>query len=358
VEAVTALAGHRQDDSVDHVLQVTMRAVRHLTGAAAALVMLDDEGRLERFLTDGADGCTRESLVRRDVLDEVAGRLAALGRPLGPGDVDGRAGRTLAALAPRGFLALPLGADVRAVLLLLEPPGDGVAAVALLATLAGAALADVRRFGELRASRDELRRLLVEALGSRERELGETSHRLHEGICQHLAAANAHLQALDPLLDGGIPAARARLRDARALLNQTLGELRELAQQLHPRVLEDFGYLQALRWYAARLRRESGVSLALEVEGAEGRLPVDVEGALYRATEEAIVAFTRARGDVRVRVRRAPAAIEVEISGSRPPALELGVIRERLRPFGGAVELCANGAAPVAVAVRLSAPLD
>jgi signal transduction histidine kinase len=365
-QAAVALADGSAGRRLDDILQVTVRAAARMTRAAAMLAVLDGDGRLQRFAAEGADGCTRETLARPEVLGSLVLRLRALGRPVGPDDLEEPAARTLAALAPHGFLAIPLGSEVAALLVLMEPAAGAdldegaVAAVTVLGVLARAALRSAERFVALRESREELRRLAREVLSARDRELRRTAHTLHEGICQRLAAANAQLQALDPLLDADPTAARARLRDARALVHQSLGELRELAQELRPSVLEDFGYVQALRWYLARLRARAGVALSLEVEGEERRLPLAMEGALYRATEEALGAVTRSAesGPLRVRFRRDQAAVQLEIAGGRPEALNLVAMRERLRPYGGVVRVTTAGDAPPVIEVNLPAPVN
>jgi two-component system, NarL family, sensor histidine kinase UhpB len=231
------------------------------------------------------------------------------------------------------------------------------AVVGVLARLTAAALARAETAATLRVSCAELRRLCADVLVRQDGELGRTARELHEGICQRLAAANVQLEALAALLEPQ-GAALARLRDARALVNQTLGELRELAQRLRPSVLENLGYVEALRWYLERLRQRGGVVLSLEVEGGEARLPVAMEGALYRATEEALGPAVRASRRLRVRYRREPTAVRIEIVGPAPDAVDLVAIRERLRPFGGAVHVRSAPDRSAVIAVEVPAPVD
>ncbi len=365
-DAALAFATDRVSSGVEDVLRATVRAAAAISGGAVLVVLVDRDGRLERFSADGADGCTRETVSRPEVLAALVARLRALGRPLGPDDLDGASGRLLAAIAPRGFLALPLGPSVSAVLLVVEPSAgaglddEAVRAVTVLSMLAGAALRNARRLARLEESREELRRLAAHVLVSRDHELGRTSHALHEGICQGLAAANAHLQALDPLLDGDPVGVRAGLRDARTLVKQALGELRELAQDLRPPVLAAFGYVHALRWYLTRLRERAGVAHSLEVEGDDTRLPLELEGALYRATEEALCAVARSKAmrPLHVRFRQDRATVHVEIAGPEPEALNVGAMREGLRAFGGAVEVRSTPDAATVIEMSVRPPVN
>jgi signal transduction histidine kinase len=364
VEAAVALAEDRLEPDVERVMHVVVRAAHALTGGAAVLALVGRDGALHRFASEGADGCVRETLARSDLLAALVLQLGRLGRPLGPRDLDAEVGRTLGGLAPHGFCAVPLGTEPAGVLLLVdaspesELTEDAVASVAMLGVLAGGALRQARRVGRLRQSREELRSLTAHMLTERDRELRHTAHLLHEGTCQRLAAANAHLQALDPLLAGTTE--RARLRDARTLVKQTLGELRDLAHELRPPVLEDFGYVHALRWYLARLQTRDGVAPSLEVEGREARFPIEIEGALYRATEDALLAVASSDGlrSLRVRFRRDEAAVRVEIAGGPLPTLNLTAMRERLRPFGGAVKVMPAPNAATVIEVNVPTPLN
>jgi len=358
-EAAFLLAATPSDGRLDPLLRFASQAAARIAGASAALVVLNREGAVERFASDGADGCTRDTLARPEVLSALARHFREGAAAVQLEDLDEPVARLLRAVAPRGFLALPLGLATDAMLVVMEPMnGHGfdrevITAANTLALLAGAALDGARRLGSLREACEDLHRFVEHLLARRDQELGRTARGLHEGIGQWLAAANAQLEALEEQLPpSGGAAARARLHDARVLLERTVRELRDLAQELRPSVLEDFGYVQALRWYVGRLRSRVSAPVSLEVEGGETRLPRDLEGALFRATEEALAAAlgSDSQAPVRVRYRRDTQGVRLEILGRSPERLSLVAIRERLRPFGGAVH--ASGE-PASLALEL-----
>ena len=354
-DAAVALAEARGDAARDIVLHIAAAAAARIAGAAAVVVTADD-GRLERLVGPSLDGCTRETLSRPEILSAVEASLDAVGRPLGVRDLDVVTARTLAAVAPDGCVFVRI--EPRTVFVLIDHALDdeAVRLVTVLARLTAAALRNGRTTAGLRATCNELHELSAHVLVRQDDELGRTADELHEGTCQRLAAANAQLEALAAMLEGQ-RAPLARLRDARALVNQALGELRELAQRMRPSVLASLGYVEALRWYLKRLRDRAGVALSLEVEGAETRLPSEIETALYRATEDALGAAAEARmpSRLRVRYRREPEAVRIEIDGPSPDAIDLVAIRERLRPFGGAVHVTASDEHAV-IRVEVPAP--
>jgi signal transduction histidine kinase len=360
--AALALAGEAGGDAVETVLQAAVNAVARFTGAGAVLAVVDADGAVERLAAADADGCARETLTRADVLGPLAQRLRSLGRPLGPSDVSGSEALLLEAVAPQGFVALPVGGGVRGMLVLIEPDAapvldeTAVELASAFAVVAGEALAGIGRAAALRETCEDLRELTAHMLARRDRESEETAHELHEEVCQQLAAANAELQALEHRMVDD-PSGRERVRGARRLVNRTIGDLREMAQRLRPAMLEDLGYVQALRWYTGRLRERTGVSLSLEVEGEDHRLPLAMESALYRATEEALAPAARRRSALRVSYRREPAGVQLEIAGSEPGAVELAAMRERLRPFRGTVRVTA-AAADAAPVLALELPFN
>ena len=346
--AAVALSELPAGKDVEPILRIAVEAARAIAGAGAALVVVDGDGRVERVVADGLDRATRDAFGRADVAGTLLLRLGA---------TDGRVDRKLASNVPRGIVALPVGGS--AVLVVVPADGeiaigdDAFGVLALLARLTAGAL----ERAHVVATCAELRRLCTDVLVRQEEEAGRTAHEVHEGICQRLAAANAQLEALRVLVDGR-GAAHACLRDARALVNQTLGELRELAQRLRPAVLENLGYVEALRWYLDRLRARDGVAPSLEIEGAETRLPVAMETALYRATEHALGAAAETRGarDLHVRYRREPEAVRIEIAGPSPEVVDLVAMRERLRPFGGAVVVNAPPDRVPVIEMQMPAP--
>ncbi|TMA51995.1 MAG: hypothetical protein E6J76_08520 [Deltaproteobacteria bacterium] len=121
IDAALALANDSAEDELEAVMQQVARRAAAITGAAAALALIDGEGQLERFAAEGADRCTWETITSPDLFGPLVARLRVLGRPLGLEDLDDTSARTLAALAPHGLLMVPVGTGVSAVLLLVEP---------------------------------------------------------------------------------------------------------------------------------------------------------------------------------------------------------------------------------------------
>jgi signal transduction histidine kinase len=356
VDAALALGVAGSAGSVDEVLRAIVDAAARSARSGAALLVVAD-GRVARLAARDVDGCTRDTLSRPDVLGALVERARLTDRPFSADELGPPVAGTLAAVAPAGVFVMPVEED--ALLVLVDAAPDASAELAAVAVLARDTLARARRIAALEDENAELRALLARVLVGHDEQLGWTAHELHDGVCQRLAAAGAQLEALAAVVDGQ-RGALGRVRDARALVNRAVGELRELAQRLRPSVLEHLGYVEAVRWYLGRLRERGGVVPSLEVEGAETRLPVAVETALYRATEEALRAAADAATSprVRVRYRRERENVRIEIAGASPAGASLVAMRERLRPFGGDVELATPPDRPPLIRVQVPAPVD
>ncbi|HET6693282.1 MAG TPA: histidine kinase [Pedococcus sp.] len=186
---------------------------------------------------------------------------------------------------------------------------DDPALVSGAVAAAGLALENERLHAEVRAQLDELRasrRRLVEA-GERERRRLERN--LHDGAQQRLLAVSMLLGQLERA-----PGADVRVQglaeQAKAELERSLSELRELATGLHPAVLTDHGLAVALEGMAAR----APVPVELVVELTR-RAPPQAEVAAYYVISEALANAVKhaAAARVTVRVRGGGSALEVEV---------------------------------------------
>jgi signal transduction histidine kinase len=79
----------------------------------------------------------------------------------------------------------------------------------------------------------------------------------------------------------------AALAAVREQVVQTLHDVRRLAVELRPKALDDFGLVPALERLRDTFAEQTGMQVEL-VSQLRGRLPPDVETALYRIVQEAL----------------------------------------------------------------------
>jgi signal transduction histidine kinase len=206
---------------------------------------------------------------------------------------------------------------------------------------AGIALENGRLESELRARLEELRRSRARIVEVAQVERRRLERDLHDGAQQRLVALSLRLRSLETQL-GAQPGPRRLLEEARTELDQSLGELRELARGIHPAVLTERGLGAALAGLASR----ASIPVELEVDlGA--RPPEAVELAAYFLVSESLanVAKHAQASSASVVVTREDGGLVVEVlddgvggaSGERGSGLR--GLEDRVEALGGHVQV-------------------
>ena len=132
-----------------------------------------------------------------------------------------------------------------------------------------------------RARTEAALRRVNEAL---ERQAREISQALHDEAGQLLTSAYialAHARRELPT------SAATHLDLLKSHLDGIEEQIRRLAHELRPRILEDLGLVPALRFLADGVAQRSGLSVQVESAQTE-RLPAPVETTIYRVAQEAL----------------------------------------------------------------------
>ncbi|MEX2612591.1 MAG: GAF domain-containing sensor histidine kinase, partial [Gaiellaceae bacterium] len=195
-----------------------------------------------------------------------------------------------------------------------------------------------------RVSRDAVRRV-VEAQESERRRL---ARELHDETGQALTSILLGLKPLEQSAES--EETRAAVSSVRELVVSTLQDVRRLAVELRPTVLDDFGLVAAIERLSDTFREQSGLQVDLEAQLGEERLPSEVETALYRVVQEALTNVVKHAGAARVSIllsrKDGSVVAVVEDDGSgfdpgaiREDALGLAGMRERIALVGGRLQI-------------------
>jgi signal transduction histidine kinase len=197
----------------------------------------------------------------------------------------------------------------------------------------------------------------VHALSGRLLQLQDEERRriareLHDITAQNVSAITLNLVRLGQLLPNGDERPRKILAESLALGEESLREIRTLSYLLHPPMLDELGLTKALEWYLDGFAKRSGIQVNLTAAPGLGRLPAEVETTLFRVMQESLTNIHRHSGSstAAVALRRDTSTVTLEIRdeghGMAPPSSagrDLGVgirgMHERLRQFGGRLEI-------------------
>jgi len=123
---------------------------------------------------------------------------------------------------------------------------------------------------------------------SLERQAKRIAQALHDEAAQLLAAAHIALAEAA----GGLPtSARERLQAVGSNLDGIEEQLRRLAHELRPRILDDLGLVPAVRFLADGFGKRHAI--AVSVDAMLIRLPSVIETTVYRVVQEALTNVAR-----------------------------------------------------------------
>ena len=202
----------------------------------------------------------------------------------------------------------------------------------------------------LKDSMAELHAVSTRLNGAREQERVKMARDIHDHLGQALTALKMDVaEVRRRLASGDTLFIEARLAEMSSLIDTSVDDVRRVAAELRPVVLDDLGFIAAMRAYLIDVERRGNIRCALTTTLSDLAIPDDRATALFRILQEALtnvvrhaearcveVALTADAGAVRLVVHddgRGIAAAEAR----NPRALGLLGMRDRALLFGGDV---------------------
>jgi signal transduction histidine kinase len=273
-------------------------------------------------------------------------------------------------------LAVEHAGELLGALAVRKPASDPVSPadeklIADLAAQAGLVLRNVRLTEELRARLDDLRAAQKRLVAAADEERRRLERNIHDGAQQQLVALAVKARLARSLAEREPAKAAEMLGQIEAETQSTLEDLRDLARGIYPPLLADRGLVAALEAQA----RKVAVPVTVEAS-AVGRLPQEVEAAVYFSVLEALqnVAKYADAERARVSVTCTDGVVRFEVADdgrgfdpdARPHGTGLQGIADRLGALDGSLEVRSapgagttlTGTVPVAVTEGAHAPRD
>ena len=140
-------------------------------------------------------------------------------------------------------------------------------------------------------SNERLRELSHRLMNVQETERRQIAHDLHDEIGQSLTAMKLGLREANTALTSGPTA--SLLTDSLTILDQVIQQVRNLALDLRPSLLDELGLVPALKWYIKRQGERAGWETEYAAQLDENHLPPGVEIACFRIVQEALTNVAR-----------------------------------------------------------------
>jgi two-component system, NarL family, sensor histidine kinase UhpB len=169
-------------------------------------------------------------------------------------------------------------------------------------------LAFLRMMRRLEAER---RRAGSAALAAQEEERARVARDLHDEVNQSLTGLLLRLEAAR---EAAPPELEPEIAATKALANQAMRELLDLARRLRPTALDDLGLAAAIAGLVERLGA-GDVEASIEVDGDFSDLGDDAQLVVYRVAQEALSNAARHSGaeHVAVTLRHRPEEVELTV---------------------------------------------
>ena len=360
-DAVGAVAGELD---VETVLQLIVDRVRSLVGAQyAALGIVDEHRRIERFITSGISAAKRAELGALPEGHGLLGLIITEGRSLRVPDIGAHPASS--GFPPhhppmRSLLGVPVRIKGRIIGNFYLTDKDGAAEfsdddqrlIELFALHAGIAIENARLH-------EAVGRIAV--IEERDR-IGKD---LHDGIIQSMYAVSLSLEDMPELMDEDPAEARARVDRAIDSLHDTIRELRGFIFGLRPELVDRTDLVGLLVALTEQLHQNSLVEVGLDLPERLAEPPAHVRGELLQIAREALSNVSRHAGatEASVRLRSSDTNFELEVRDngrgfeSTTAALDghfgLANMRDRATALGGTFVVESAGGAGTHIIVNI-----
>ncbi len=155
-----------------------------------------------------------------------------------------------------------------------------------------------------------------EVLAAQEELRREIARQMHDGPAQSIANIALQAQIVQRLFDRNLEGARAELDELVGMVEDALKSTKEFIFDMRPMVLDDLGLVPTLRRATAERMRRSAANIRFESIGSDGRLPSDVESALYRIVNDTMIAYGVAKSpEVVVRLDWSETELRTTVQG-------------------------------------------
>jgi PAS domain S-box-containing protein len=181
-----------------------------------------------------------------------------------------------------GFLALDVPPDKDIT------RGQDFHLLGSLGNFLGGAIENAGLLQTVARHREELKGLTARLFHSQELERRRIARELHDEAGQALTGINFTLETIDRELSSEQVNIKEHILGIKQQINRTYHDMRRLSYRLHPAILSDLGLEPALDTYLSDIARHSDLKVDFKMVGFEDRVDPEIEGVLYRISQEAL----------------------------------------------------------------------
>jgi len=146
---------------------------------------------------------------------------------------------------------------------------------------------------ELKASRDQLRKLSTHLEAVREEERTSLARDIHDELGQALTALKIDLSWLAKKLPVDQETLLEKIRSMSKLVDMTIQKVKMISVELRPGLLDDFGLVAAIEWQIGEFKKLTGINIKLITKPKDIVLDRDRSTTLFRVFQELLTNIAR-----------------------------------------------------------------
>jgi PAS domain S-box-containing protein len=317
-----------------------------------AIFLLDSRGQIATWST-GAENVTGFSAA--DVIGRFCSCLyppedVAAGKPIAMLSVAATHGR----IEDEGYGIRKDGSRFSAEVIITAITAPSGALIGY-AEIARDATVRVQLEQDLGDAQDRLRALAARLERTSEQDKMRLAREIHDVLGQELTGLKLDsawlARRIDRMSEPGREVLLERLETMASRLDGCMQFVRRIATGLRPGMLDDLGLAAAIEWQAREFEERAGIVVDLSLPEDSLNVDRDRATAIFRIFQELITNTVRHAGarNVSVLLKREADAVELEVSDdgrgitaleqSRPDALGILGMRERVAQFGGSLDI-------------------
>ena len=133
---------------------------------------------------------------------------------------------------------------------------------------------------------EELNKLTMEMTRIEERERRKFAEILHEGIGQNLVAIKMFCENFGMTIKNKDADTEKMISQTLSLLHETIQSTRSMTKDIYPSVLDRFGLVQSIKWYANTFMKSKDLKISLDIDKTIEDLKDDYKKDTYRIVRE------------------------------------------------------------------------
>jgi len=200
--------------------------------------------------------------------------------------------------------------------------------------------------------------LSAQLLNADENERKRISSELHEGLAQTLGAAKLFLEKASLIQSNNEPSIDlVPLKKTITILQDAIQEVRQLAMELRPTTLDEFGLIKTIDWLCSEFNViHTNIQLKKNIEVNEENIPTPLKTIIYRVIKEGLanIGNQGLADDVTLTVSRNNNILSLSLEdnaiayhaandeGDSDKEIALTTIRERIMLTGGQFKVQSN----------------